>query len=93
MLRSPKDRFLASTLSGAWGRVVQTEAYEEATHAALAQLGLELPQDCPTPQMACDAHQQFIGARKVLEILSTLYVPNTPTKTTPQTGLDYQAGV
>jgi hypothetical protein len=93
MLRSPKERFLSSTLSGAWGKVVQMEAYEEAIHAALGQLCADSPKECPVPQAACDAHQQLIGARKVLDILSTLHVPEKPTTTTQPGTLNYEAGV
>lgn len=93
MLRTPKERFLASTHSGAWGKIVSGEIYEEALHAALAQLETETPMECPIPQHAADAHQQMIGARKFMEILCSLHVPNTPHKPPTVKGLDYSAGV
>lgn len=93
MLRSPKERFLASTNSGQWGKLTSGELYEEAVHAALSQLATELPMECPVPQVACDAHQQMIGARKYMEILSTLHVKSDTTKTTQPKSLNYEAGV
>lgn len=93
MLRSPKERFLASTHSGAWGKLASGEVFEEAVHAAFAQLEHDMPLECPTPQQACDAHQQMIGARKFMDILCSLHVPNTSPKPPTVKGLDYSAGV
>jgi hypothetical protein len=93
MLRSPKERFIATTHAGAWGKLTNGEMFDDAVHAALAQLATELPMECPVPQHAADAHQQMIGARKYMEILSTLHSPETtPTPKQPR-GLDYTAGV
>lgn len=62
-------------------------------HAALGQLANELPIDCAVPQQACDAHQQMIGARKYMDILSSLHVPETSPKTIQTKSLDYGHGV
>lgn len=93
MLRSPKERFLASTYSGQWGKVCRTEVFEEALHAALAEVQHSMPQHCDVPQQACDAHQQMIGARKLADTLYSLYAPTTTPKTTTVQTLDYKAGV
>lgn len=93
MLRTPKERFLASTYSGQWGKITQGDVFEEALHAALSQLEDDMPLECAVPQQACDAHQQIIGARKFMQILSSLHMPPTTPPTTKQKGLDYSAGV
>ena len=93
MLRTPKERFLETTKAAAWGKLTSGELYEEAVHSALSQLATELPIECPVPQVACDAYQQMIGARKYMEILSSLHVKPEDTKTTQPKSLDYAAGV
>jgi hypothetical protein len=93
MLRSPKERFLASTHSGAWGKITQGETFEEAIHSAFSQMEVEMPSDCPTPQQACDAHQQMVGARKFMDILCSIHVKQTTTPPKSSKSLDYSAGV
>lgn len=93
MLRTPKERFIACSLSGAWGKITQSEAFEEAIHAALGELNDRLPIETATPQFACDAYQQLVGARKYMEILCSLHTPQTAPKQTPRKVIDYSAGV
>lgn len=93
MLRSPKERFLTSTHSGAWGKVCNSETFEEAIHSALSELATHMPLDTQVPQQACDAHQQMAGARKYMEILCSLHRPDTTPKPNQPKGLDYEAGV
>ena len=93
MIRTPKERFVASTFSGQWGKITSSEVYEEAIHTALGQLQSEMPEHCDVPQQACDAHQQMIGARRYMRILSELYVKDTSPKTNPRSEIDYRAGV
>ena len=73
--------------------MAHTEAAQQAFHAAISQLCSEYPLECSVPQLACDAHQQLIGARKVLDILSSIHVPEKPTKSTQPAGLQYEHGV
>lgn len=73
--------------------MVESMPCEEAMHSALEQLASELPQDCAAPQQACDAYQQMIGARKYMEILSSLHIPETSPKTIQTKSLDYGSGV
>jgi len=93
MLRTPKERFVASTHKNAWEKVIQSEVFEEAVHASLEQLASELPPECAVPQIACDSYQQMIGARKYMEILCSIHVPQTTPKTVQRQELDFQAGV
>lgn len=90
MLRTPRERFAAHV--DTWRKLVQTEAFEEATVTALLELNRSLPLQCDFPQMAVDAHQQMVGARKFVEILCSLHEPSENKSTAPQ-GLNYQAGV
>lgn len=93
MLRTPKELFIASAYAGAWKKVAQDDSFEHALTSALSQLETEMPLECAVPQQACDAHQQMIGARKFMEILCLLHVPNTPPTSNKPKGLDYQAGI
>jgi hypothetical protein len=93
MLRTPKERFVSSTHKAAWEKIIQTEPFEEAAHAALEQLATELPMECAIPQIACDSHQQMIGARKYMEILCSLHTPQTTPKIIQRQELDFSAGV
>lgn len=90
MLRTPRERFSAHV--DTWRKLVQTEAFEEATVTALLELNRSLPLQCDFPQMAVDAHQQMVGARKFVEILCSLHEPSENKSTAPR-GLNYQAGV
>jgi hypothetical protein len=94
MIRPAREKFLA-TYGEAWKSVLKSNAivFEEATVASLLELAEDLPIECAVPQMACDAHQQMIGARKVLNILCSLHQPPTPPKPDLNKGLNYQAGI
>lgn len=92
-MRTPKQRFLESSYSGQWGKIASSETFEEALHAAFTQLQFEMPIECAQPQQACDAHQQMVGARKLMDILCSLHTPQTTTKTVQSKGLDYSVGV
>lgn len=93
MLRSPKERFLASTYSGQWGKIASSETFDEAIHTALIELQTHMPMDCQVPQQACDSHQQMVGARKFMEILCTLHVKDSSPKPQTTSTLNYSAGV
>jgi hypothetical protein len=94
MLRTPRDRFL-STYGQAWKKLINDHVItiEEATNTSLMELAHDLPIECATPQMACDAHQQMIGARKVLDILCSLHQPPPKPPQDTTKSLNYQAGV
>lgn len=92
MLRSPRDKFTSSVHFDGFKKIVQTEAFEEATLAALLELEREQPIEC-LPQQSVDAHQQMVGARRYLEILCSLQQPQQETTKAPARGLNYAAGV
>lgn len=93
MLRTPKERFATNTLAGNWGKIVQSEACEEAMRAAFEELCHEMPGSCPSPQESADSHQRVLGARRYMEILCSIHTPETTTKQSKAKGLDYSAGV
>lgn len=93
MLRDPKERFTSSTFSGAWGKIVQSEVFEEAIYATLNELLHQMPLDVMSPQVACDSHQQMVGARRYMELLCTIHRPTETPKPNQPTGLDYSHGV
>jgi len=93
MLRSPKERFITSVHAAVWKITIGSESTEEAFHSALCQMCDDSPTECHVPQVACDAHQQLIGARKILDILSTLHIPTTPNQVSKPKGLDYSVGI
>lgn len=73
-IRHPKDTFLASTSKVPFEAVASSDAFHIACDYALLVLSEETPLR-PTPNEAADAHQQMVGARRVLNILKTLSEP------------------
>lgn len=92
MLPSPKERFATSTYKDSWSKVVATESFMEAASASLLELQAELPVD-PTPNQAADAHNKMLGARRFLEILSTIHQVETKTEPRTTKTLNWSAGV
>lgn len=86
---TPKENFLVSGKAPAWAAVVaKVPEFETACDYALLQLQSEMrPNTTPNlptdPYIGLDANAQMTGARRVLEILSTLSEPINPPK--PQT--------
>ncbi len=95
MLRTPKSKFIASGHAAAWKKFLneQANSAEEAMQCALLELAEELPLHTTMPQQACDAHQQMVGARNYMRILSSLHEPQPTTKTTQSPTLNYKAGI
>lgn len=91
MLRSPKEKFAISAFKKPFEQMVMTQAFEEATHAALLELAMEMP-DAPSAQ-CMDPHSQMVGARKVLEILSKLHVKEEANQQPRTPRLNEAAGV
>lgn len=94
MLRSPRAKFVASGHAGMWKKLMNESAngVEEAMQCALMELADTFPGN-PTAQQACDSHHQLAGARKYMQILSTIHEPIIEPKTTKPTELNYKAGV
>lgn len=93
---TPKEKF--KPLSGEWQKVLASPLFDAACDAAMLTLANEVPHT-KTPGMPIDAiasvHQdgQLTGARRLLEILRTLHVPEEAPQPRPLRKLNYEAGV
>jgi hypothetical protein len=92
MLRSPRVKFVTGPHKAAFETIVASQAFEEATLAALLEYQASLPLDCDLNQ-AVAAHNQMVGARRFLDTLCSIHKPETVHKQAEQTGLDETAGV
>ena len=92
MLRSPKDKFVKGPHRKAFEELVMNPAFEEATLAALLQLQTEMPAES-TIEKGWDANSRMTGAKRYLEILTTLHIATEPPKKAEGQTLDWAAGV
>lgn len=92
MLRSPKEKFMASAHRSTWDQLVLTPAFEEATFAALLQLQVEMP-TTDEPNKAWDQASQLAGAKRFLDILTNLSNPTEKPTERSAKSLNYDAGV
>ncbi len=92
MLRTPRDKFIASAHCATFKNIVMQESFEEAVLASLLELECEQPMHC-SPNESADAHNKMAGARRYAEILCNIWAPQNSLKPKPQKGLDYSAGV
>lgn len=92
MLRLPREKFVNGPHRPVWERLITEPAFEEATLAALNQMQTDMPIEA-TPNQSADCHQQMIGARKFLDLLTSIHKPLPNREPAPARGLDYNAGV
>lgn len=90
-MRTPKELFHASSHFQGFQKLLESPAFEPACQAALAVLVHQFPAHTGTMNESWDAHCQIVGARRVLEILSTLHEPDVPLKQTEWPSLNYNA--
>lgn len=93
MIRSPKELFHASQYISPWKDIINgttSSAFEHACQTALAELVRSLPESSPDPSRAWDSYLQILGARKVIEILSSLHEPAEKPKPIPYDTLNYK---
>lgn len=88
MIRTPKERFLASSHKAVFERLVQSESFEEATLAALLHMQHEQPLKASPNEMASSA-ERMSGARQYLEFLCEIHLAETKPKRTEEKTLDY----
>lgn len=93
MLRTPRDKFVASAHCAEFKAIFQKEAFEEASLAALLEMTAEVCVQGLTPNQAADAANQIAGAKRYLEILCTIWQPTEKVKQQKVSNLDYKAGV
>lgn len=92
MLRPPKEKFCTSPHKAVFAKIVNDPAFEEATLAALLQMETEMPQDC-SPNQSATAHDQMVGARKYLETLCSIHLPQEKPKKDIHPQLDEYSGI
>lgn len=88
-IRSPKDSFISSPHKKDWDQITGTDAFHFACDYALLVMEDGFPMRA-APNDAADAHQQMIGARKVLDILKTLPEPVSKSKPFNPPTLNYE---
>lgn len=91
-MRSSKELFHASAEYKAhFNALVSNPAFEGACNAALLGLVEELPERVADPSKSWDAYLQIVGARRVLELLSSLHVPEEKAKNVKAPEINYGA--
>ncbi len=87
MIKSPKEKFLASKVRQEWEKITETQAFEQACDYALLHM---LSTNSAEPY---DRHQLMIGAQQLVRTLKTIHeITQESPKPTSQ-GLNYNAGV
>ncbi len=90
MIKSPKEKFLASKVRQEWEKITETQAFEQACDYALLQMLGKMPRNL---ELSADAHMQMVGAQNFIHTLKTIHeTTQEPPKPTSQ-GLNYNAGV
>lgn len=93
-MRTPKQSFLTSGHASVFSKLVAYEAFEPACQYALLQLQSEMaPTTVPgipcDPYIGLDSNSQMYGARRVLEILSSISEPIKEKSSTKKDTLNY----
>lgn len=86
MIRTPRDAFIASGHRVKLEELVQTPAFEAACHYALLTLMDEAPEKFRDMSDSWQSGVYMAGARRVIELLSTLHkAEKPPEKPKPRT--------
>lgn len=93
MVRSPRDKFVASAHCAEFKAIFQKESFEEASLAALLEMTAEVCVQGLTPNQAADAANQIAGAKRYLEMLCTIWQPTQTVRKQTVPHLDSEAGV
>jgi hypothetical protein len=93
MIKSPKEKFLASKVRQEWEKITETQAFEQACDYALMEVIYNMP-------VASDAHKEtqaynmIVGAHLFIRTLKKIHEQEREqTATEIPTKLNYQAGV
>lgn len=93
MIKSPRQKFLASKVRGEWEKITETAAFEQACDYALLLMQGQLPSGTGYPQVAADSQMQMVGAQNFVRILKVIHEPEQEPAQAKTQGLNYQAGV
>jgi hypothetical protein len=92
MLRTARSKFVNGPQRAAFEAIVASPAFEEATLAALLELQSDMPL-VTSPNQAADCHNMMAGARRYLEVLCSIHLPETKPKSSKSQELNWDAGV
>lgn len=90
-MRTPKELFQTSPHFQPFQKLLESPSFEPACQTALMVLVDQFPAHTGTMNESWDAHCQIVGARRVLQILSTLHQPDVPFKQPEWPSLNYAA--
>ncbi len=82
-MRTARQLFQDSTVFKSYAGLLDNPAFEQACHAALADLVESLPGSAAEPSKAWDSYLQILGARSVLLKLSQLHLKDSAPKPDP----------
>lgn len=89
MIITPKQAFIDSPHRKDHEVTAQKQSFQAACDYALLVL-LQSQPEATDPSKGWDSHSQMIGARKVLNILKTLHLPEAESKPVKQPTLNYK---
>ncbi len=93
MIKSPRQKFLASKVRGEWEKITETQAFEQACDYALLQLQEYMPYSSSNPNVPAECHHQICGAMHLIKILKTIHEQEKEITEEKRPSLNYQAGV
>jgi hypothetical protein len=88
MIITPKQAFIESKHRKEHEDTTQKQSFQVACDYALLVLIQDQP-EAIDPSKGWDSHSQLVGARKVLNILKTLHLPEAESKPVKQPKLKY----
>lgn len=89
MPRTAREIFRTGPHKTELEKIVQTAAFESACQAAILAIVEDGPQTFATPETSWQVGVYVAGARRALDILATLHLPEEPPKTPKSPSLDY----
>jgi hypothetical protein len=88
-LKSPHQRFIETPHAKPFSDVAVSDGFQSACEYAMLQFVAQLPMS-GDPARHWDCHGQLIGAKRFLEILTTIADPVEEKKKTPAPSLNWE---
>lgn len=88
-MRTARETFFQSVHRSELEKVVQSATFEAACQATLATIFEEGPQTFATPESSWQVGVYLAGARRALEVLSTIHLAEEPPKAPKAPTLNY----
>lgn len=89
MTRTPKQAFIESQHKVEHAKTTEKESFQVACEYSLLSLLQEQP-EAIDPSKGWDSHSQIVGARRVLEILKSIHLPEEASKPVKPPTLNYK---